>query len=81
MKFGLIKVLSLGEDVLPNYIMEKKIGQEDRWIILHYSPFKVTRNRKKTNRLIYSLGRVGLGGSDFSNIYSNIHAIFCCFCF
>ena len=37
----LFKVLSLGEDVLPNYIMDKKIGQEDRWIILHYSPFKV----------------------------------------
>ena len=35
------QVLSLGEDVLPNYIMDKKIGQEDRWIILHYSPFKV----------------------------------------
>ena len=37
----IFKVLSLGEDVLPNYIMDKKIGQEDRWIILHYSPFKV----------------------------------------
>ena len=44
-----LKVLSLGEDVLPNYIMDKKIGQEDRWIILHYSPFKV--NRRSSYRI------------------------------
>ena len=38
------KVLSLGEDVLPNYyIMDKKVDQENRWIILHYSPFKVNK--------------------------------------
>ena len=35
------QVLSLGEDVLPNFILDKKIDQQEKWIILHYSPFKV----------------------------------------